>query len=68
MAEGKHDEKKRPLTFSVAESSEYSGFSQSVIRTATRRGELRSLMPHGRVRGRRVRVADLEAWMEEMCA
>lgn len=55
-----------PLTLSVAEASERSGFSQQVIRTAIRRGELRSLMPHGRVRGRRVRVRDLDAWMEEM--
>lgn len=57
-----------PLTLSVAEASEYSGFSQQVIRTAIRRGELRSLMPHGRVRGRRVRVADLVEWMGEMAS
>lgn len=55
-----------PLTLSVAEASERTGFSQQVIRTAIRRGELRSLMPHGRVRGRRVRVRDLDEWMKEM--
>lgn len=56
----------RPLTLSVAEAEEYSGFSQRVIRTAIRRGELASLMPHGAVRGRRVRRCDLERWMREM--
>ena len=56
----------RPLTLSVAEAAGYSGFSQRVIRTAIRCGELASLMPHGAVRGRRVRKRDLERWMREM--
>lgn len=41
------------LTVSVAEASIISGFSRVVIRTAIKRGELKSLLPHGYVRGRR---------------
>ena len=57
-----------PLTLSIPEASAISGFSQKVIRTAIRRGELPSLMPHGYVRGRRVRRTDLFKWMKEMVA
>ncbi|WP_282742216.1 helix-turn-helix domain-containing protein [Olsenella uli] len=57
---------RQKVTLSVAEASELSGFSERVIRTAIRRGELASLMPHGAVRGRRVRRRDLERWMREM--
>ena len=35
------------LTVSVAEASTISGFSRMVIRTAIKRGELKSLLPHG---------------------
>lgn len=37
------------LTVSVAEASLISGFSRVVIRTAIKRGELKSLLPHGYV-------------------
>ena len=57
-----------PLTLSISEASAISGFSQKVIRTAVRRGELPSLTPHGYVRGRRVKRTDLFKWMKEMVA
>lgn len=54
------------LTVSVAEASIISGFSRAVIQTAIKRGELSSLMPHGYVRGRRIKKAELLKWMREM--
>ena len=54
------------LTVSVAEASVISGFSRVVIRTAIKRGELRSLLPHGYVRGRRIKKTELFKWMKEM--
>lgn len=54
------------LTVSVAEASIISGFSRAVIQTAIKRGELPSLMPHGYVRGRRIKKAELLKWMKEM--
>lgn len=54
------------LTVSVAEASTISGFSRVVIRTAIKRGELRSLLPHGYVRGRRIKKTELLKWMKEM--
>ena len=54
------------LTVSVAEASTISGFSRAVIQTAIKRGELSSLMPHGYVRGRRVKKTELFRWMKEM--
>jgi len=50
----------------VAEASIISGFSRAVIQTAIKRGELSSLMPHGYVRGRRIKKAELFKWMKEM--
>lgn len=54
------------LTVSIAEASIISGFSRVVIRTAIKRGELSSLMPHGYVRGRRIKKTELLKWMKEM--
>lgn len=54
------------LTVSVAEASIISGFSRAVIQTAIKRGELPSLMPHGYVRGRRIKKTELFKWMKEM--
>lgn len=54
------------LTVSVAEASTISGFSRAVIQTAIKRGELSSLMPHGYVRGRRIKKTELFKWMKEM--
>ena len=54
------------LTVSVAEASTISGFSRAVIQTAIKRGELSSLMPHGYVRGRRIKKVELLKWMREM--
>ena len=54
------------LTVSIAEASTISGFSRAVIQTAIKRGELSSLMPHGYVRGRRIKKAELFKWMREM--
>lgn len=54
------------LTVSIAEASTISGFSRAVIQTAIKRGELSSLMPHGYVRGRRIKKAELLKWMREM--
>lgn len=54
------------LTVSVAEASIISGFSRVVIRTAIKRGELSSLMPHGYIRGRRIKKTELFKWMKEM--
>lgn len=54
------------LTVSIAEASTISGFSRVVIRTAIKRGELRSLLPHGYVRGRRIKKTELLKWMKEM--
>lgn len=54
------------LTVSIAEASMISGFSRAVIQTAIKRGELSSLMPHGYVRGRRIKKAELLKWMKEM--
>ena len=54
------------LTVSIAEASTISGFSRVVIRTAIKRGELKSLLPHGYVRGRRIKKAELLKWMREM--
>lgn len=54
------------LTVSIAEASTISGFSRVVIRTAIKRGELPSLMPHGYVRGRRIKKTELFKWMKEM--
>lgn len=54
------------LTVSIAEASTISGFSRAVIQTAIKRGELSSLMPHGYVRGRRVKKTELFKWMKEM--
>ena len=54
------------LTVSVAEASVISGFSRAVIQTAIKRGELPSLMPHGYVRGRRIKKTELLKWMKEM--
>lgn len=54
------------FTVSVAEASTISGFSRAVIQTAIKRGELSSLMPHGYVRGRRIKKAELLKWMREM--
>lgn len=54
------------LTVSVAEASVISGFSRVVIRTAIKRGELKSLLPHGYVRGRRIKKTELFKWMKEM--
>lgn len=54
------------LTVSIAEASTISGFSRAVIQTAIKRGELSSLMPHGYVRGRRIKKVELLKWMREM--
>lgn len=54
------------LTVSIAEASVISGFSRAVIQTAIKRGELPSLMPHGYVRGRRIKKTELFKWMKEM--
>lgn len=54
------------LTVSIAEASTISGFSRAVIQTAIKRGELSSLMPHGYVRGRRIKKTELLKWMREM--
>lgn len=54
------------LTVSIAEASMISGFSRAVIQTAIKRGELSSLMPHGYVRGRRIKKVELLKWMKEM--
>lgn len=54
------------LTVSVAEASIISGFSRVVIRTAIKQRELRSLLPHGYVRGRRIKKTELFKWMKEM--
>ena len=54
------------LTVSIAEASMISGFSRAVIQTAIKRGELSSLMPHGYVRGRRIKKTELLKWMCEM--
>ena len=54
------------LTISIAEASTISGFSRAVIQTAIKRGELSSLMPHGYVRGRRIKKTELFKWMKEM--
>ena len=54
------------LTVSVAEASVISGFSRAVIQTAIKRGELSSLMPHGYIRGRRIKKTELFKWMKEM--
>lgn len=54
------------LTVSIAEASTISGFSRAVIQTAIKRGELSSLMPHGYVRGRRIKKTELFKWMKEM--
>ena len=54
------------LTVSIAEASTISGFSRAVIQTAIKRGELSSLMPHGYVRGCRIKKAELLKWMREM--
>lgn len=54
------------VTLSVAEAAALTGFSERVIRTSIRRGELPSLMPHGALRGRRVRRRDLDRWMRGM--
>lgn len=54
------------LTVSIAEASTISGFSRAVIQTAIKRGELSSLMPHGYVRGRRIKKTELLKWMKEM--
>lgn len=54
------------LTVSIAEAVMISGFSRAVIQTAIKRGELSSLMPHGYVRGRRIKKAELLKWMREM--
>ena len=54
------------LTVSIAEASMISGFSRAVIQTAIKRGELSSLMPHGYVRGRRIKKVELLKWMREM--
>lgn len=54
------------LTVSIAEASTISGFSRAVIQTAIKHGELPSLMPHGYVRGRRIKKTELFKWMKEM--
>lgn len=54
------------LTVSIAEASTISGFLRAVIQTAIKRGKLSSLMPHGYVRGRRIKKAELLKWMREM--
>lgn len=54
------------LTVSIAEASMISGFSRAVIQTAIKRGELSSLMPHGYIRGRRIKKTELLKWMREM--
>lgn len=54
------------LTVSIAEASTISGFSRAVIQTAIKRGELPSLMPHGYIRGRRIKKTELFKWMKEM--
>ena len=54
------------LTVSIAEASMISGFSRAVIQTAIKRGELPSLMPHGYVRGRRIKKTELLKWVKEM--
>ena len=54
------------LTVSIAEASTISGFSRAVIQTAIKRGELSSLMPHGYIRGRRIKKTELLKWMKEM--
>lgn len=54
------------VTLPVAEAAALTGFSERVIRTSIRLGELPSLMPHGTLRGRRVRRRDVERWMEGM--
>lgn len=54
------------LTVSTAEASTISGFSRAVIQTAIKRGELKSLLPHGYVRGRHIKKVELLKWMKEM--
>ena len=54
------------LTVSIAEASTISGFSRAALQTAIKRGELSPLMPHGYVRGRRIKKTELFKWMKEM--
>lgn len=53
-----------PPTVSIAEASEQSGFPRDVIYAATRSGELEAIMPNGNLRGARIFVHRLVAWME----
>ena len=51
------------LSYTVAETSRYSGVPESTLRRAIGEGELACVLLRGCKRGRRVRPEDLDAWM-----
>lgn len=54
------------LTYTIAETAKYTGFTPTVLSDAIRSGELRGRIPRGNVRGRRIKPEDVDAWMETL--
>ena len=51
-------------TYTVREAHELTGIAESTIRSQIDRGYLRALVPHGNVRGYRVRESERLRWLD----
>ena len=53
-------------TYAPCEVAKMTGFSQTLIYDAIRSGELRSMRPHGTMRGARITAEAIHDWMHEL--
>ena len=53
------------MTYTVAETSAYTGVPMSTLRDEMAAGRIHATLPHGQDRGQRIRVDEVDRWMEE---
>lgn len=59
------DETPNLATLSIHEAAKATGIPESTMRAMCARGEIASIIPNGRLAGRRIRVTTLDEWMAE---
>ncbi len=52
------------MTYTVAETSSYTGVPMSTLRDEMAAGRIHATLPHGQDRGQRIRVDEVDRWME----
>lgn len=52
------------MTYTVAETSSYTGVPMSTLRDEMAAGRIHATLPHGQDRGQRIRVDEMDRWME----